>query len=485
MTGQCDIGLTGLAVMGRNLVLNMADHGFQVAVFNRTTRKVDEFMAGDAEGKSVIGCQSPEELVQHLKRPRRAMMMVKAGEPVDQTIRQFAPLLEAGDILIDGGNSYYQDTERRIKELDARGIFYLGSGISGGEEGARHGPSIMPGGSPDAWPHVKPIFQGIAAKVGPNKDIPCCEWVGSGGAGHYVKMIHNVIDYGDMQLICEAYSLMKDGLGLSNARLYDIFAQWNKGELDSYLIEITRDIFSVIDPESDNALVDMILDRAGQKGTGKWTGQLALDLGVPTTLITAAVFARILSSQKEKRVRAGKILAGPRGAVEKWRESVNSEQFIEAVRQALYASKICSYAQGFFQLQAAAGENGWELNYGEIAMMGRGGCIIRAVFLERIKEAFERDAGLENLLLDPYFTQAVASNQDGWRQVVGTAAGLGLPIPAVSAALNYYDGYRSECLPHNLLQAQRDYFGAHTYERIDREGNFHSDWIKLRREPQK
>ncbi len=485
MTGQCDIGLIGLAVMGRNLVLNMADHGFQVAVFNRTIRKVDEFMAAEARGKSIVGCQRPEELVQNLKPPRRVMMMVKAGEPVDGTIRQFAPLLEAGDILIDGGNSYYQDTERRIKELDSRGIFYLGSGISGGEEGARHGPSIMPGGSVDAWPHVKPIFQGIAAKVGPNNDIPCCEWVGSGGAGHYVKMIHNGIEYGDMQLICEAYSLMKEGLGLSNARLCDIFAQWNEGELDSYLIEITRDIFSVIDPETDNALVDMILDKAGQKGTGKWTSQLALDLGVPTTLITEAVFARILSSQKEKRVRAAKILAGPRGALEKWRESVNSEQFIEAVRQALYAAKICSYAQGFFQLQAAADENGWGLNYGEIAMMWRGGCIIRAAFLERIKEAFERDAGLENLLLDPYFNQAVASNQDGWRQVVGTAAGIGIPVPAISAALNYYDGYRSERLPHNLLQAQRDYFGAHTYERIDREGNFHSDWIGLRREPGK
>jgi 6-phosphogluconate dehydrogenase len=485
MIGQCDIGLIGLAVMGRNLALNMADHGFQVAVFNRTTRKVDEFMAGDAGGKAIVGCQSPEELVQQLKRPRRVMMMVKAGEPVDLTIRQFAPLLEAGDTLIDGGNSYYQDTEQRIKELDARGIFYLGTGISGGEEGARHGPSIMPGGSTDAWPHVKPIFQGIAAKVGPNSDIPCCEWVGSGGAGHYVKMIHNGIEYGDMQLICEAYSLMKDGLGLSNARLYDIFAQWNKGELDSYLIEITRDIFSVIDPETNNALVDMILDKAGQKGTGKLTGQLALDLGVPTTLITEAVFARILSSQKEKRLRAGKILAGPRGALEKWRESVNSTQFIEAVRQALYVSKICSYAQGFFQLQAAAGENGWQLNYGQIAMMWRGGCIIRAVFLERIKEAFERDAGLENLLLDPYFKQAVESNQDGWRLVVGTAAGIGIPVPAISAALNYYDGYRSERLPHNLLQAQRDYFGAHTYERIDREGNFHSDWIGLRREPEK
>jgi 6-phosphogluconate dehydrogenase len=485
MIGQCDIGLIGLAVMGRNLALNMADHGFQVAVFNRTTRKLDEFMADDAGGKSIVGCQSPEELVQHLKRPRRVMMMVKAGEPVDLTIRQIVPLLEAGDILIDGGNSYYKDTERRIKELDSSGIFYLGSGISGGEEGARHGPSIMPGGAADAWPHVKPIFQGIAAKVGPNNEFPCCEWVGPGGAGHYVKMIHNGIEYGDMQLICEAYSLMKDGLGLSNARMYDIFAQWNKGELDSYLIEITRDIFSVIDPETNNALVDMIIDKAGQKGTGKWTSQLALDLGVPTTLITEAVFARILSSQKEKRVRAGKIIAGPHGALEEWRESVNSEAFIEAVRRALYASKICSYAQGFVQLQAASEESGWELNYGEIAMLWRGGCIIRAAFLERIKEAFDRDANLENLLLDPYFRQAMESNQDGWRLVVSTAARVGLPVPALSAALNYYDGYRSERLPHNLLQAQRDYFGAHTYERIDREGNFHSDWIGLRREPPK
>jgi len=485
MNLQCDIGLIGLAVMGQNLVLNMADHDFQVAVFNRTTRKVDEFMAGAAKGTSIIGCRSPEELVQHLKRPRRVMMMVKAGEPVDQTIRQIVPLLEAGDILIDGGNSFYKDTERRIKELDPSGIFYLGSGISGGDEGARHGPSIMPGGSADAWPHVKLIFQGIAAKVGPNNDIACCEWVGPGGAGHYVKMVHNGIEYGDMQLICEAYSLIKDGLGLSNARLYDIFAQWNKGELDSYLIEITRDIFSVLDPETNIVLVDMILDKADQKGTGKWTSQLALDLGVPTTLITEAVFARILSSQKEKRVRAGKILTGPHGTLQKWRESVNPEQFIEAVRRALYASKICSYAQGFVQLQAASEEGGWELNYGEIAMLWRGGCIIRAAFLERIKEAFERDVGLENLLLDPYFRQAMESNQDGWRQVVGTAARVGLPIPALSAALNYYDGYRSERLPHNLLQAQRDYFGAHTYERIDREGNFHTDWIGLRREPPK
>jgi 6-phosphogluconate dehydrogenase len=483
MNSQGDIGLIGLAVMGQNLILNMADHGFQVAAFNRTVEKVDEFMGGAARGKSIVGCRSPEELVGSLKRPRRLMLMVKAGEPVDQTIRQFAPLLEAGDIIIDGGNSYYLDTERRIKKLDSRGILYLGTGISGGEEGARHGPSIMPGGAAEAWPHVKAIFQGIAAKVGPQGDIPCCEWVGPGGAGHYVKMVHNGIEYGDMQLICEAYSLLKEGLGLSNTHLYDIFAQWNTGELDSYLIEITRDIFSVQDSETDNALVDMILDKAGQKGTGKWTSQLALDLGVPTTLITEAVFARTLSAQKEKRVRASKILNGPRGAVENFRKSVNREAFIDTVRQALYASKICSYAQGFYQLQAASEDNGWDLKYGEIAMLWRGGCIIRAAFLERIKEAFERDSRLENLLLDPYFRQAVESNQDGWRQVVGTAARLGIPVPAISAALSYYDGYRSERLPHNLLQAQRDYFGAHTYERVDRAGSFHSDWIRLRREP--
>jgi 6-phosphogluconate dehydrogenase len=359
MNPQCDIGLIGLAVMGQNLILNMADHGFQVAAFNRTVQKVDEFMAGTARGKSVVGCRSPEELVRSLKRPRRLMLMVKAGGPVDQMIGQFAPLLAAGDIIIDGGNSYYLDTERRLKELDGRAILYLGAGISGGEEGARHGPSIMPGGTAGAWPHLKSIFQGIAAKVGPQNDIPCCEWVGPGGAGHYVKMVHNGIEYGDMQLICEAYSLLKDGLGLSNARLYDIFTQWNTGELDSYLIEITRDIFSVQDTETDNALVDMILDKAGQKGTGKWTGQLALELGVPTTLITEAVFGRILSSQKDKRVRASKILSGPSGAVEAFRKTVNPEAFIDRVRQALYASKICSYAQGFYQLQAASEENEW------------------------------------------------------------------------------------------------------------------------------
>jgi 6-phosphogluconate dehydrogenase len=484
MNSQCDIGLIGLAVMGQNLILNMADHGFQVAAFNRTVKKVDDFTAGPARGKSVVGCRSPEELVRSLKRPRRVMLMVKAGEPVDQVIRQFAPLLETGDIIIDGGNSYYLDTERRIKELNSRGILYVGTGISGGEEGARHGPSIMPGGSNGAWPHVKSILQGIAAKVGPQQEIPCCEWLGSGGSGHYVKMVHNGIEYGDMQLICEAYSLLKNGLGLSNSNLYDIFAQWNTGELDSYLIEITRDIFSVQDSETDNALVDMILDKAGQKGTGKWTGQLALELGVPTTLITEAVFARILSSQKEKRVRASKILSGPSGALEAFRESTERQAFVDTVRRALYASKICSYAQGFYQLQAASEENGWGLKYGDIAMLWRGGCIIRAVFLERIKDAFERDAGLENLLLDPYFKQAVESNQDAWRRIVGTAARIGIPVPAISAALNYYDGYRSERLPQNLLQAQRDYFGAHTYERIDREGTFHSDWIRLRREPE-
>jgi len=483
MDSHCDIGLVGLAVMGQNLILNMADHGFQVAAYNRTTQKVDELMAGAARNKSIVGCRSPEELVSNLKRPRRLMLMVKAGEPVDQTIRQFSGLLEDGDIIIDGGNSYFLDTERRIKELDSRGIQYLGTGVSGGEEGARHGPSIMPGGVEAAWPHLKPIFQAIAAKVGPNRDIPCCDWVGPGGAGHYVKMVHNGIEYGDMQLICESYSLLKDGLGLDNEHLYDIFARWNKGELDSYLIEITRDIFSVKDAESGSAMVDLVLDKAGQKGTGKWTSQLALDLGVPTTLITEAVFARILSAQKEKRVRAGRILSGPGPSLQHWRESVDCDQFIEAVRQALYASKICSYAQGFFQLQAASAEKDWDLNYGAIAMLWRGGCIIRAAFLERIKDAFDRAAGLENLLLDSYFKQALDSNQAGWRQVVSTAARIGIPIPAFSAALNYYDSYRSERLPQNLLQAQRDYFGAHTYERIDRDGAFHTDWLNLRRKP--
>jgi len=484
MSEQCDIGLIGLAVMGQNLVLNMADHGFTVAAYNRTPSKVDDFIAGPAKGKSIVGAYSPEELVQSLKKPRRVMMMVKAGAAVDGNIEQLVPLLDKGDIIIDGGNSYFKDTERRIKDLEPKGILFVGTGISGGEEGARHGPSIMPAGSADAWPHVKPIFQSIAAQVGPNKDIPCCDWIGRGGAGHYVKMVHNGIEYGDMQLICEAYSLLNEGLGLTNDELYDVFARWNTGDLNSYLIEITRDIFSVKDPKTGKFLVDVIADKAGQKGTGKWTAQLALDLGVPTTLITEAVFARCLSAQKEKRVRASQLLVGPEGAIEKFRESINREEFIEAVRQALYASKICSYAQGFFQIQAAGEENGWGLRYGDIALLWRGGCIIRAAFLERIKEAFDRDANLENLLLDPYFKEAVASSQKAWRYVVATAAQVGIPAPAFSAALNYYDGYRSEQLPHNLLQAQRDYFGSHTYERIDEEGVFHSEWVRLQREPQ-
>ena len=485
MTEHCDIGLIGLAVMGQNLILNMADHGFQVAAYNRTTSKVDEFIAGPAQGKSIVGCHSPEELMKNLKRPRRVMMMVKAGEPVSQTIEQFAPFLEAGDIMIDGGNSYYTDTEQRIKELQSRGILYLGTGISGGEEGARHGPSIMPGGTPEAWNDLKPIFQAIAAKVGPNNDIPCCDWVGPGGAGHYVKMLHNGIEYGVMQLICEAYSLLKDGLGLANEELYDIFTQWNKGDLDSYLIEITRDIFSVVDSETNNALVDMVLDKAGQKGTGKWTSQLALDLGVPTTLITEAVFARCLSALKDARLRASKVLGGPADAIESFRYSADRDTFIEWVRQALYASKISSYAQGFSQLRAASGEYNWGLKYGELAMLWRGGCIIRAAFLEHIKGAFDKEPQLENLMLDAYFQEAIESSQTGWRSAVSTAVRIGIPIPAISAALAYYDGYRCERLPHNLPQAQRDYFGAHTYERIDREGVFHTDWLGMRREPEK
>jgi 6-phosphogluconate dehydrogenase len=483
MQGQCDIGVVGLGVMGRNLVLNMADHGFEVAAFNRTTRKTEEFLAGPGRGKSIVGARSLEALVKGIKTPRRAMLMVKAGAPVDESIRQLVPLLDRGDILIDGGNSYYEDTERRIEDLEPRGIRFLGTGISGGEEGARHGPSIMPGGAGAAWPHVQPIFQAIAAKVGPNADIPCCDWIGSGGAGHYVKMIHNGIEYGDMQLICEAYSLLKDGLGLSNDALYDVFADWNRGDLDSYLIEITRDIFSVRDPGSDRFLVDMILDKAVQKGTGRWTAESALRLGVPTTLITEAVFARQLSVLKENRVRASKLLKGPEGAVERFRGSADRDGFIEAVRQALYVSKICSYAQGFFQMQAADAEKGWGLNYGGIAQLWRGGCIIRAAFLQRITEAFDRNPGLENLLLDPYFRDVADKSQASWRYVVSTATHIGIPIPAFSSALAYYDGYRSAGLPQNLLQAQRDFFGAHTYERVDGEGVFHSDWMELRRKP--
>jgi len=481
MTGQCDIGVIGLAVMGQNLVLNMADHGFTVAAFNRTVSKVDDFVSGPAQGVSIIGCRSLEEFVDNLKKPRIAMIMVKAGDPVKQTVKQLARLLAPGDIIIDGGNSHFLDTEQQIKELKTLGVLFMGTGISGGEEGARLGPSIMPGGVKKAWPHVKPILQAIAARVGRDGEIPCCEWVGPGGAGHYVKMVHNGIEYGDMQLICEAYSLLKDGLGLDNDELYNVFSEWNRGELDSYLIEITRDIFSVQDSVTGEALVDVILDKAGQKGTGKWASHLALDLGVPTTLISEAVFARTLSAFKEKRMRASRVLAGPSGAIRQLQASVNRDEFIGQVRKALFASKICSYAQGFFQLQAASAEYGWHLNCGEIAMLWRGGCIIRAAFLEDIKKAYKFNPKLENLLLDEYFRESVAASQNEWRQVVCSAARLGIPVPAISAALNYYDGYRSERLPHNLLQAQRDYFGSHTYERIDKEGFFHTDWQKLKR----
>jgi len=480
---QHDIGLIGLAVMGQNLVLNMANHGFSVAVYNRTTATTDEFVGGlksepaDKVWKGttdrVKGYHELKDFVASLKSPRRVMIMVKAGGPVDAVINQLKPLLSKGDIIIDGGNSDFRDTNRRHEELKAAGLRFIGTGVSGGEEGALKGPSIMPGGHHEAWPFVKDVFQAISAKVGPNNDIPCCDWVGEAGAGHYVKMVHNGIEYGDMQLICEAYFILKHALGLSNAELYQVFKQWNEGELESYLIEITRDIFTVKDPETGNDLVDMILDTAQQKGTGKWMSQHALDLGVPTTLVTEAVYARCLSAQKDARMRAAKILPGPPagGSV-----AGDRKQFIEDIRQALYASKIVSYAQGYVQLDAAAQEFGWKLNNGNIALLWRGGCIIRSRFLGDIKAAFDKNPQLENLLLDDFFTKAIANAQSGWRNVVATGARLGIPMPAFTSALSYYDGYRNARLPANLLQAQRDYFGAHTYERIDREGVFHTEW---------
>jgi len=472
---QCDIGLVGLAVMGQNLVLNMESRGYRVAVFNRTTSKVDDFIAGEAAGKNIEGFHSLKDLVASLKAPRKVMLMVKAGPAVDALIDELKTLLEPGDIIIDGGNTYFPDTNRRTKEVEAAGLLYVGTGVSGGEEGALKGPSIMPGGSEAAWPHVKEIFQKISAKVGPNNDIPCCEWVGPAGAGHYVKMVHNGIEYGDMQLICEAYFILKNALDLSNEELHQVFKQWNLGELESYLIEITRDIFTVKDPETGEYLVDQILDTAGQKGTGKWMSQHALDLGVPTTLITEAVYARALSALKEARVRASKVLSGPDG-----KYKGDRDQFIEDVRQALYASKICSYAQGYVQLDAAAEEFGWKLDNGNIALLWRGGCIIRATFLGDIKAAFDKNPNLENLLLDDFFAEAVQKAQPSWRHVVVTAVELGLPVPGFAAALTYFDGYRRARLPANLLQAQRDYFGAHTYQRLDQEGAFHTDWIRER-----
>jgi len=481
MSDLCDIAVIGLEVMGRNLALNIESRGYKVAVYNRTTEKMEKFIEGPAKGKHIVGCRTLEELVKALARPRKVMMMVKAGPAVDDLIEHLIPLLEPGDILIDGGNTHFADTERRTQYVESKGLLYIGTGVSGGEEGALKGPSLMPGGSEKAWPFVKPIFQAIAAKVGPNKDIPCCDWVGPRGAGHYVKMVHNGIEYGDMQLIAEAYWLLKHALGASNEELYDIFDQWNRGELNSYLIEITRDIFSVIDKETGQYLVDLILDKAGAKGTGKWMSQDALDLGIPSTLVTEAVHARNLSALKSERVRAAEILHGPKGG----RYDGDRQAFIEEIRQALYASKIVSYAQGFVQLREAAREYKWPLNFGSIAMLWRGGCIIRAVFLERIKEAFDENPQLENLLLAPYFRQAVEKAQPAWRHVVTVAVQLGIPIPAFATALTYYDGYRSAVLPANLIQAQRDYFGAHTYERIDKpgEGPFHTDWLSERKTP--
>ncbi|ARA92646.1 phosphogluconate dehydrogenase (NADP(+)-dependent, decarboxylating) [Rhodothermaceae bacterium RA] len=465
-----DIGLIGLAVMGQNLVLNMDDHGYTVAVFNRTVEKVDEFVQGPARGTKVIGTHSLEELVQTLKRPRRVMMLVKAGKPVDDFIEKLVPLLEEGDIIIDGGNSNYNDTIRRTRYVESKGLLYIGTGVSGGEEGARHGPSIMPGGSPAAWPHVKPIFQDIAAKV--DDGSPCCDWVGEDGAGHFVKMVHNGIEYGDMQIIAEAYHLMKEGLGMSNAAMSEVFGRWNEGKLDSYLIEITRDILGYRSEDGEE-VIDKILDAAGQKGTGKWTAVSALEMGIPLTLIGEAVFARFLSALKDERVEASRVLSGPDPAYDGDRAA-----FIQDLEDAVYAAKIISYAQGYMLMRAAAGEYGWNLNYGGIALMWRGGCIIRSVFLGRIKEAFDDDPGLSNLLLAPYFRDAVENAQAAWRRVVARAVALGIPTPALSSALAFFDGYRRERLPANLIQAQRDYFGAHTYERVDRPRGefFHTNW---------
>ncbi len=468
---SCDIGLIGLAVMGQNLVLNMNDQGFKVAVFNRTISKVDDFLTDEAKGTQVVGAHSIKEFVGMLKRPRRIMLMVKAGASVDQTIDQVLPLLEAGDILIDGGNSLFTDSNRRAADLGTKGILFIGTGVSGGEEGARFGPSIMPGGNPAAWPYVKTIFQAIAAKV--ENGTPCCDWVGEGGAGHFVKMVHNGIEYGDMQLICEAYDLLKRGLGLSADELHEVFTDWNKGELDSYLIEISSHIFAMKD-EDGQPLVDKILDTAGQKGTGKWTVISALDTGQPVTLIGESVFARCLSALKDERVSASKILQGPDS-----KPAVGDRAaFIENVRRALYCSKMISYAQGYMLLRAAAKENGWNLNMGGIALMWRGGCIIRSRFLSKIKEAFDKNPEIENLLLDSFFSSALNNYQASWRKALVNAIELGVATPAFSTALAFYDGYRAARLPANLLQAQRDYFGAHTYERTDQpRGKFvHTNW---------
>jgi 6-phosphogluconate dehydrogenase len=470
MKELADIGLIGLAVMGENLVLNMESKGYTVAVFNRTVAKVDKFMNGRGAGKNFIGAQSVEELVKSLERPRKVMLLVKAGQAVDDFIEQIMPHLEPGDIIIDGGNTHFPDTNRRTAYVESKGFLYIGTGVSGGEEGALLGPSIMPGGSNAAWEHVKPIFQSISAKV--EDGTPCCDWVGENGAGHFVKMVHNGIEYGDMQLICEAYQIMKDYLGMSYDEMHDVFKEWNEGELDSYLIEITRDILGFRD-EDGEPIVEKILDKAGQKGTGKWTGVAALDLGIPLTLIGEAVFARCLSAIKDERVEASKILSGPEPKFEG-----DKKAFLDDLKNALFASKMVSYAQGYALMSAAAKEYGWDLNYGGIALMWRGGCIIRSIFLNKIKEAFDNDPKLKNLLLDPFFKEKIEGSQASWRRVVAAAVTNGVPVPALTTALAYFDGYRSEKLPANLLQAQRDYFGAHMYERVDKPRGefFHTNW---------
>ena len=466
---QADIAVIGLAVMGQNLILNMNDHGFTVVAFNRTISKIDDFLNREAKGSNVMGARNLQEMVAMLKRPRRVMLMVKAGDAVDGMIEQLIPLLEAGDIIIDGGNSLFTDTIRRVAQVETAGLLYIGTGVSGGEEGARHGPSIMPGGSVAAWPHVKDIFQAIAAKV--EDGSPCCEWVGEGGAGHYVKMVHNGIEYGDMQLIGEAYQLLNKHLGYNADEMAAIFADWDTGDLDSFLIKITAEILAYKD-EDGSPLVDKILDTAGQKGTGKWTVIDAAQLGQPVTLISEAVYARCISAFKDQRLAASAVLTGPVA------NGDGDRELVEAIRQALYASKIVSYAQGYMLMRAAATENGWNLNYGGIALMWRGGCIIRSRFLADIKVAYDTNPELVNLLLDPFFATAIANSQVAWRNVVSTAVQVGVPIPAMSTALAFYDAYRSAELPANLLQAQRDYFGAHTYERVDKPRGeyFHTDW---------
>jgi 6-phosphogluconate dehydrogenase len=468
---QADIGVIGLAVMGENLILNMESKGFTVACYNRTVSKVDRFTQGRAKGKNIVGTHTIQALCHALARPRKVMLMIKAGKPVDDFIELLIPYLEPGDIIIDGGNSFFGDTIRRTRYVEEKGLLYIGTGVSGGEEGALHGPSIMPGGSPAAWPPVKPIFQAIAAKVADG--TPCCDWVGSDGAGHYVKMVHNGIEYGDMQMIAESYFLMKHLLGMTPVEMHGVFTEWNEGELNSYLIEITRDILAQVDEETGKPMVDVILDTAGQKGTGKWTSQSALDMGTPAPTVASAVFARFMSAIKEERVAASKVLEGPTPGFEG-----DKEALIEDIRQALYASKICSYAQGFHLLEMAAAEYDWALNYGGIALMWREGCIIRAQFLESIKEAFDDNPNLANLLLAPFFKDVIDRTQAAWRRVIALAVTNGIPTPAFSSALAYYDSYRNERLPANILQAQRDYFGAHTYERVDRPRGefFHTDW---------